>query len=109
MKESFDIIFDIFKNVLRNEGMIILVENAGNDEFCKIMDIDGFTSKMKQTYIDIGFIPRKVIDTTIKLSHEDVFYNAFPNKMKVKLSSLDIQHKVLIMEMQASALQSQRT
>jgi len=105
MRESLDIIFDNFRKILRKDGLIISVENAGYDEFCKIMGIDEFTSEMKDTYINMGFLPKETIDTTIKLPHENVFYNAFPNKKEVKLSSLDIQHRVLVLEMQASVLQ----
>ena len=104
MRESFDIIFDKFKKILRKDGIILLVENAGDDEFCRAMDINGFTSKMMGIYVDMGFVPKEVLNTTIRLPHEDIFYGAFPNKKEVKLFSLDIQHKVLIMEMQASIL-----
>jgi ubiquinone/menaquinone biosynthesis C-methylase UbiE len=106
MRESFDIVFNKLKRVLRKDGIILLVENAGNDEFCKIMGIDMFTSRMKNVYADMGFLTRNIIDATIQLTHKNIFYNAFPNKKEVKLSSLDIQHKVLILEMKASVLQS---
>lgn len=104
MRESFDVVFEILKKILRKDGMILLVENAGNDEFSKIMGIEKFTSEMKNAYVNMGFIQKKVVDTIIKLPHVDVFYNVFPNKKNVKLSSLEIQHKVLILEMQAFVL-----
>jgi hypothetical protein len=109
MRESFDVIFEILRKILRKDGIILLVENAGNDEFSKIMGIEKFTSEMKNAYINMGFIQRKVVDTVIKLSHIDVFYNTFPNKKNVKLSSLNIQHKVLILEMQAFIIWNQKT
>lgn len=99
MRESFNIVFEIFRKILRKDGMILLVENAGNDEFSKVMGIENFTSEMENAYVSMGFIKRMVVDTIIRLPCEDVFYNAFPNKNNVKLSSLDIQHKVLILEM----------
>jgi len=108
MRESFDVIFEIFRNILRKDGMIILVENAGNDEFSKIMGIENFTFEMKNAYVNMGFTQRKVINTLIRLPREDVFYNVFPNKNNVKLPSLDIQHKVLILEMQAFVLWNQK-
>lgn len=108
MRESFDVIFKIFRNVLRKDGIIILVENAGNDEFSKIMGIEKFTFEMKNAYVNMGFTERKVINTLIRLPCEDVFYNVFPNKNNVKLPSLDVQHKVLILEMQAFILLNQK-
>lgn len=103
IRDSFDIVFDKFRNILRKDGLILLVENAGNDEFCKVMGIDEFTFEMRSAYVDMGFFPRKIVDTTIRLPYIDVFYKAFPNKKDVKLLSLDIQHKVLILEMSISA------
>lgn len=106
MRESFDIVLDKLRRVLRKDGVILLVENAGDDEFCKVMDINEFTSKMKDYYIDMGFCQKEIVDTTIKLPYEDVFYDAFPNKKEVTLPSLEIHHKVLILEMQSSILRS---
>lgn len=107
MREHFDVIFDMFKSVLRDGGYILLVENAGDDEFCKVMDIENFTNDMESMYEDMGFLPLSILDTVIKLSHEEVFYDAFPNKMNVKLDSLELQHKVLLLEMQASTLKEE--
>ncbi|EKE19018.1 MAG: hypothetical protein ACD_9C00164G0001 [uncultured bacterium] len=104
MREYFGVIFESFRKFLRKDGIILLVENAGNDEFCKIMNLEKFTSIMKNTYVDMGFIQRKVVGTTIKLPCKNVFYDAFPNKKEVRLSSLEILHKVLILEMQSSVL-----
>lgn len=104
MRESFYKIFEIFKNVLKKDGMIILVENAGDDEFSKIADIEKFSSDMEKTYNEMGFISKKIIDTIIRLPERQVFYDAFPNKNSVKLPFLDIRHKVLILEMPAMIL-----
>lgn len=106
MRDSSGIVFSKLREILRKDGVILSIENAGNDEFCEVMDIGEFTSKMKNEYVNMGFSPRKVIDTTIRLPHKNTFYDAFPNKKEVKLSSLDIQHKVLILEMKASDLHS---
>lgn len=100
MREYFDIIFEKFKKLLRNDGIILLVENAGNDEFCKIMGLEEFTSTMNKVYKDMGFIQTKIINTIIKLPNKDVFYNAFPNKKGLILSSLEIQHAAAILKMQ---------
>ncbi len=108
MIESLDVIFRIFRNVLRKDGIILLVENAGDDEFSKIVGIEEFTSEIKNAYVNMGFTQRKIINTLIRLPCEDVFYNVFPNKNNVKLPSLDIQHKVLILEMPAFVLRNQK-
>lgn len=107
MRNLFDITFKIFKKILQKNGIILLIENAGNDEFSKITNIEEFTLDIKKTYIEMGFIEKEIIDTTIRLPHENIFYNAFPNKNKVNLTSLDIQHKVLILEMPAFYLQKE--
>ncbi|MDD5396649.1 MAG: class I SAM-dependent methyltransferase [Candidatus Moranbacteria bacterium] len=104
MREYFGIILESFRKFLRKDGIILLVENAGNDEFCKIMNLEEFTSIMKNVYVDMGFTQRKVVSTTIKLPCKNVFYDAFPNKKEAMLPSLEIQHKVLILEMQSSVL-----
>lgn len=109
MREFLDTLCDMFKTILRKDGLVLLVENAGNDEFCKIMDIEDFTSEMENIYAQMGILPKKIDETVIKLPHEDVFRNAFPSKQDMKLQSLEIKHKVLILEMQASVLQSQKT
>lgn len=106
MRGLFDIVFDKFRNVLRKDGLLLIVENAGNDEFCKITNINEFTSKMKNVYIQMGFVPKKIIETTVRLSSRDVFYKAFPKIKGEDLHSLDILHKVLILEMSASIMQN---
>lgn len=108
MRESFNIVFDKLKKVLRKDGTILAIENAGDDEFCKIMDIEDFTFEMINIYLEMGFLFKKAIHTIIRLPHKNVFYNAFPGKKTVKLSSLEIPHKVLIMEMPASTLYNQK-
>jgi ubiquinone/menaquinone biosynthesis C-methylase UbiE len=108
MRDSFDVVFSVFKDVLKKDGIIILVENAGNDEFSRIVDIEDFSFNMEEIYNKMGFISKKVVDTTIKLPHKQVFYDAFPSKRGVKLSALGILHKVLILEMPATILKQIR-
>lgn len=105
MRNLFDIIFKIFKKILQKNGIILLIENAGNDEFSKITNIEKFTLDIEKTYIKMGFIEKEIINTIIRLPHENIFYDAFPNKNKISLASLDIQHRVLILEMPAFNLQ----
>jgi len=104
IRDSFDIMFKIFKDVLKKDGVIILIENAGNDEFCKIMEIEEFTNKMREKYIDMRFTEKEILSTTIQLPNKNVFYNAFPNKNNANITSLNINHNVLILQMEASKL-----
>ncbi|MDO8513269.1 MAG: methyltransferase domain-containing protein [bacterium] len=108
MRDSFDIVFRKLGDILRADGMILAIENAGNDEFCELLGINEFTEGMRSTYADLGFFSRTVVGTVIRLPRKGVFYNAFPGKWNVKLPSLDIQHNVSVLEMTASVLQHQK-
>lgn len=46
----------------------------------------------------MNFKEKATLDTTIKFANEEVFYGAFPNYKKTVLKTLNIKHKVIIME-----------
>ena len=101
MRDSFDQILPILKRVLKDNGKIILVENAGDDEVSEIAGIEELSLEMRNFYRSIGFEEKALLDTTIVLPNEEVFYSAFPNKLHVSLNSLTIRHRVLILEAKA--------
>lgn len=104
MRDIFSIIFRKFERFLKPEGKIILVENAGDDEFSKIVGIEDFTKNITKSYISYGFTQKQIIKTIINLPNKETFYNAFPGKRNVPLPSLQIQHNVLILEMDKNTL-----
>ncbi len=104
MRNIFNSVFRKFQKMLKSEGKIILIENGGNDEFCKLMGIETFTKEMRRIYKDFGFVEKQLIKTTIKLPNTTVFYDAFPNKRNTTLKSLIIKHNVLVLEMGAAEL-----
>ncbi len=101
MRDLFDSILPLLKKVLKDDGKIVLVENAGGDEFAKIAGIEELSFEMRNFYESIGFKEKAVLDTIIVLPSEDVFYSAFPNKADSRIESLTINHKVLILEAKA--------
>lgn len=101
MRDSFDLILPVLKNVLRDDGKIVLVENAGDDEFSRIVGIEELSFKMREFYQSIGFIEKALLDTVIVLPDRSVFDAAFPNKTNVPLNSFMIFHRVLILEADA--------
>lgn len=98
MRDSFAEIFKVLKSVLKDDGKIILVENAGSDEFATITGIEELTSEMRDLYKRLGFSEKATLLTCINLPNENVFYDVFPNQKDVELGSLQIQHDVLILE-----------
>lgn len=98
MRNLFECLFPLFQKVLKKDGEMILVENAGNDEFCQVVHIENFTDEMKREYLKMGFKQRAILDTLIKLPNKEVFYNAFEGVDKMQLKSLNIKHKVLILD-----------
>lgn len=104
LRWHFDVIIPKFKRILKNEGKVISIENAGNDEFCKLMELEDFTHKINQKYYQYGFVPKKEIDTIISFPNKKVFYEAFSNKQEVVLPSLNIQHRVVVFEAEAKNL-----
>lgn len=108
MRDSFDVVFENLHGMLREDGIILSIENAGGDEFAKIVGIEEFTSTITKIYIDMGFVIKNNITTTIRLPHKTIFYNAFPDKTDIDLTSLAIQHRVLVLEMTAVNLQNFR-
>ena len=101
MRNSFDLILPMLKNVLKADGRIILVENAGGDEFSALTGIDELSHEMRNFYKSIGFEEKALLDTAIVLPDKKVFYSAFPNQANALLESLVINHKVLILEAKA--------
>ena len=104
MRDSFAEIFDVLKGALKDDGKIVLVENAGNDEFASITGIDELSAKMRSFYKSVGFVEKAILDTVIDLPNKDVFYDAFPNQRGVELRSTIIRHRVLILEASADSL-----
>lgn len=98
MRDICDQVFANLYQILKPNGKIIIVENGGQDEFCKLLGIEEFTEQMKNEYKKMNFKEKATLDTTIKFANEEVFYGAFPNYKKTVLKTLNIKHKVIIME-----------
>lgn len=98
MRDIYDQVFANLYQILKPNGKIIIVENGGQDEFCKLLGIEEFTEQMKNEYKKMNFKEKATLDTTIKFANEEVFYVAFPNYKKTVLKTLNIKHKVIIME-----------
>lgn len=98
MRDIYDQVFANLYQILKPNGKIIIVENGGQDEFCKLLGIEEFTEQMKNGYKKMNFKEKATLDTTIKFANEEVFYGAFPNYKKTVLKTLNIKHKVIIME-----------
>ena len=98
MRDAFNILLPKFVNILKVHGKIILIENSGKDEFCKLMGIEKFTEDMKIIYKEMGFVEKTTLETVIQLKDKSVFYNVFPQYDKNLLRSLQIQHNVLVLE-----------
>ncbi len=98
MRDIYDQVFANLYQILKPNGKIIIVENGGQDEFCKLLGIEEFTEQMKNEYKKMNFKEKATLDTTIKFANEEVFYGAFPNYKKTVLKTLNIKHKVIIME-----------
>lgn len=98
MRDIYDQVFANLYQILKTNGKIIIVENGGQDEFCKLLGIEEFTEQMKNEYKKMNFKEKATLDTTIKFANEEVFYGAFPNYKKTVLKTLNIKHKVIIME-----------
>lgn len=98
MRDIYDQVFANLYQILKPNGKIIIVENGGQDEFCKLLGIEEFTVQMKNEYKKMNFKEKATLDTTIKFANEEVFYGAFPNYKKTVLKTLNIKHKVIIME-----------
>lgn len=98
MRDIYDQVFANLYQILKPNGKIIIVENGGQDEFCKLLGIEEFTEQMKNEYKKMNFKEKATFDTTIKFANEEVFYGAFPNYKKTVLKTLNIKHKVIIME-----------
>ena len=98
MRDIYDQVFANLYQILKPNGKIIIVENGGQDEFCKLLGIEEFNEQMKNEYKKMNFKEKATLDTTIKFANEEVFYGAFPNYKKTVLKTLNIKHKVIIME-----------
>lgn len=98
MRDIYDQVFANLYQILKPNGKIIIVENGGQDEFSKLLGIEEFTEQMKNEYKKMNFKEKATLDTTIKFANEEVFYGAFPNYKKTVLKTLNIKHKVIIME-----------
>lgn len=108
MRDMYDILIPKFKRMLKDDGKIILVENAGQDEFCKLMNIESFTEEMKDVYKNMGFEYKKELNTQIVLPDKKVFYNAFPAYQDLSFNDLVIKHNVCILEAQKNKLKLYR-
>lgn len=104
MRDSFNRILPILDRSLKPNGRIILVENAGGDQFSEIASIVELTAEMREFYASCGFVEKAVLNTVIRLPNQDVFFDAFPVQKAsgVVLPSLEIEHKVLILEASAA-------
>lgn len=50
MRDIYDQVFANLYQILKPNGKIIIVENGGQDEFCKLLGIEEFTEQMKNEY-----------------------------------------------------------
>lgn len=98
MRDIYDQVFANLYQILKPNGKIIIVENGGQDEFCKLLGIEEFTEQMKNEYKKMNFKEKVTLDTTIEFANEEVFYGAFPNYKETVLKTLNIKDKVIIME-----------
>ena len=103
MRDSFEKIIPVLQKVLKDTGKIILVENAGNDEFSRLVNIETLSFEMLNLYQEMGFSEKTILDTVICLPNRETFYDAFPNQSDVPLPSLAIEHKVAILESDAKS------
>lgn len=87
MRDIYDQVFANLYQILKPNGKIIIVENGGQDEFCKLLGIEEFTEQMKNEYKKMNFKEKATLDTTIKFANEEVFYGAFPNYKKTVLKT----------------------
>ncbi len=104
MKGHFAKLYTLFRRVLKDDGTIVLVENAGGDDFCDLVNISRLTDKMKRLYTKMGFSPRKVINTSITFPSIGVFNRIFPDKPGIVLPNLSLQFNVLVLDMTATQL-----
>lgn len=104
MRDDFPGVFRILNKVLKPDGKIILVENAGADEFSRLTGIESLSAEMQRYYHRIGFYTDVVIITTIDLPDAEVFYHAFPNQSNTRLDSLKIRHDIAILRANAKDL-----
>ena len=104
MRDDFPGVFRVLNKVLKPDGKIILVENAGADEFSHITGIESLSAEMQKYYHRIGFYTEVVIITTINLPDAETFYRAFPNQSSKKLDSLRIRHDIAILTANAKNL-----
>lgn len=104
MRDDFPGVFRVLRKVLKPNGKIIIVENAGGDEFSRITGIEALSKSMYEYYRRIGFYTEIVIATTIELPDAEVFHRAFPNQSTIDLNSLSIRHNISIMKANAEDL-----
>lgn len=98
MRDVYEELKPVLLNLLKKNGKIIAIENAGNDEFCKMMNIENFTKEIKEKFIEIGFVQKAILNTTIVLSSVETLKKAFPKLQNVNINNLEIKHNVLVME-----------
>ena len=98
MRDNFPAVINVIAKVLKPNGRIILVENAGEDEFTRLIGINKLSMGMRKLYRAIGFTEQAILNTVISLPNAEVFYEAFPHLKDVHLESLRIHHRVLILE-----------
>ena len=100
MRNIFEELFKQINRLLKPDGKIIIIENGGNDEFCKLLNIEKFTNQMINEYYKMGLRKKIILNTIIKFDKHKTFYNAFPAYNNIKLKSLKLNHNVIIMEKQ---------
>ena len=52
----------------------------------------------KEKFIEIGFVQKAILNTTIVLSSVETLKKAFPKLQNVNINNLEIKHNVLVME-----------
>lgn len=104
MRDVYSSILPMFAKSLKPNGKMILIENAGNDQFCKLVGIEKFTYEMKEVFMMMGFDERAVLNTIIKLNKKSDFLGAFPQFAGMLPKNLEISHRVSIFEADKEAL-----
>lgn len=98
MRDVYEKLKVTLLKVLKNNGKIIAIENAGDDEFCNLMKIENFTRNIKEKFLKLGFEEKEILKTIIKLDRIETLKNAFPKLLNIDIKDLKINHNVLVLE-----------
>lgn len=78
MRDIYDQVFANLYQILKPNGKIIIVENGGQDEFCKLLGIEEFTEQMKNEYKKMNFKEKQHLIQQSNLQMKKCFMGHFP-------------------------------